>query len=322
MAEDTDVEIVLDEEDLKGAEPTDELVVAEPEPAPEPEPEPRRRGRPPKVQAEPEPEPVQKVVEPEEGLNQLKANLAAAEARAAAAEAREREANQRTAQAQGTVQDSRVSQVEAMITAKNTALQSNKAALAEKWASGDFTGAADIQEEMAKSAADLRMLESGLEQLKNQPKPQPEVRQINDLAEALAVQLDPRSAQWVRQHPDYARDPSKYTQLMAAHNLAIARHEGGTDGYFGEVERLLGIEPNIGVEHVVEPVRRQAAPAAAPVTRGANGGASRPTVVRLTADEREMAHLNWPDLDEAAAEKAYAREKYEIERQKANGQLQ
>ena len=73
-----------------------------------------------------------------------------------------------------------------------------------------------------------------------------------------------------------------------------------TDEYFEAVERKLGFNQRQevdtdedGTEQAAKVVSRRSSPAAAPVSRSApNSSGQSPRVIRLTADEREMARLN------------------------------
>jgi hypothetical protein len=160
---------------------------------------------------------------------------------------------------------------------------------------GNFSAAADIQQEMSGNAAKLLQLSNGLEAMKARPKT-PEPRQApSDPVEAFAAQLSPKSADWVRRHPEYVKDAKLNRKMIAAHELAMA------DGmpvdsaeYFSAIEETLKIkaappQTDTSDEYAAKVTqRRDAAPAAAPVSRG---GSTRTNVVRLSAAEREMADM-------------------------------
>ena len=160
---------------------------------------------------------------------------------------------------------------------------------------GNFSAAADIQQEMSGNAAKLLQLSNGLEAMKARPKT-PEPRQApSDPVEAFAAQLSPKSADWVRKHPEYVKDAKLNRKMIAAHELAMA------DGmpvdsaeYFSAIEETLKIkaappQTDTSDEYAAKVTqRRDAAPAAAPVSRG---GSTRTNVVRLSAAEREMADM-------------------------------
>jgi hypothetical protein len=161
---------------------------------------------------------------------------------------------------------------------------------------GDFARATELQSEMSANSAKLLQLENGKQAMENAPRqPEPQMPPA-DPVEAFAAQLSPRSADWVRNHPEFVRDPRLNAKMIAAHNLAVA--DGiptDTDDYFAAIEETLKVTPKPAqgdsddsyAAKVVQ--RRDAAPAAAPANRG---NQSRSTnVVRLSAAEREMAEM-------------------------------
>jgi hypothetical protein len=132
--------------------------------------------------------------------------------------------------------------------------------------------------------------------MENAPRqPEPQMAPA-DPVEAFASQLSPRSADWVRKHPEFVRDPRLNAKMIAAHNLAVA--DGiptDTDDYFAAIEETFKVTPkpvqtDTDDQYAAKAVRRRdAAPAAAPANRGGQSASS--NVVRLTAAEREMAEM-------------------------------
>ena len=162
--------------------------------------------------------------------------------------------------------------------------------------------------ELSKAGHQLSVLEMGLEQIKGRPEPKPKAapQTVDDPVERLASQLTPRSAQWVRSHPEFVRDPLKNQRMLAAHNLAVTDGmEPDTDEYFSAIENTLRIKPTSGEAiEVKDAPRGSVAPAAAPVSRtGTTNGGARPTVVRLTQDERDMADACGQSYEEYAKQK-------------------
>lgn len=100
--------------------------------------------------------------------------------------------------------------------------------------------------------------------------------------------LTPRSADFIRRHPETTTDPKANARMMAAHNLAVADGvEIESDEYFRRIEE------GISVTKKAEPApsaRRPAAPAAPAAGSSAgsalNGGG---TEVRLTKGEAQAA---------------------------------
>ena len=72
--------------------------------------------------------------------------------------------------------------------------------------------------EMAANEAKALQLENGKQSLKETPRSAP--RPL-DPVEAFATQLSPRSAAWVRAHPEYATNPKLTQKMIAAHNMAL-----------------------------------------------------------------------------------------------------
>jgi hypothetical protein len=165
-------------------------------------------------------------------------------------------------------------------------------------ASGDYDRAAEIQQRMSDNAARLLQLENGKDALEKQTRQAPVYQQQPiDPVEALASQLSPRSAAWVRNNPQFATDQRLFQKMIAAHNLAVA--DGltpDTDDYFATVEETLRIrrpEPvyNDPMAETATVTQKRSAPPAAPVSRGGNGTGSNPNRVTLSPAEREMAQM-------------------------------
>jgi hypothetical protein len=214
------------------------------------------------------------------------------------AQRRASEAEYSAYEAQGEVQDTSLHLVSNAI---DTVIQNNnilKANYRDAMAMGDFDTAADIQSEMSSNAAKLLQLEQGKQALENQPRQPAPTPYVADPVEALASQLSPRSADWVRRNPQYATDPRLYQKMLAAHNLAMADDiPADSDDYFDAIEDTLRIrrQDNSGdydaMADAAKPTQRRSAPPAAPVSRSGGGGGSKPNRVTLTAAEREMASM-------------------------------
>lgn len=240
-------------------------------------------------------------VSTEDGIEALRRQLEAERRLRAEAERRANEAAQQAHSARGEVEDSNLQLINNAIGTlrrENDILKANyRAALA----SGDFDSAAEIQEGMASNAAKLLQLENGKASMEAAPKreaPQP-YRPASDPVEAFASQLSPRSADWIRQHPECVRDPRLNQKMIAAHNLAMADGiPADTDEYFSHIESILRLPQRQAEPQAESPMsaassgqQRQSAPPAAPVSRSGTANGQRPNVVRLTADQREMAQM-------------------------------
>lgn len=253
----------------------------------------------------------------ENGINDLKMRLEQERLARADAEKRAREAAEREAVAKNQVDQTNLQLVtNAIDTVKrnNDILKFN---YREAMSVGDYDKAAEIQERMSSNAAKLLQLENGRQAMEARPKAQPEAPpQRLDPVEALASQLSPRSAAWVRNNPQYATDQRLFQKMIAAHNLVVSDGVApDSDEYFQAVEGLLNTRQRQPVEPSSDPMaeaakatqrRTSTAPPAAPVSRTPVG---RPNVVRLTAEEREMAQMM------GMTEKEYALNKVALQRE-------
>jgi hypothetical protein len=270
------------------------------------------------VKAEEEPEKVEaKVLEPVDGLEKLKADLERERSGRIEAERRAKEAAQDAYRAKNEVQDSNLHLVtNAIETVKQNAdvLKTN---YREAMSVGDFDRAAEVQHAMATNAAKLLQLEQGKHAMESQPKQTaPEQYRSSDPVEALASQLSPRSADWVRRNPQYVTDPRLYQKMVAAHNLAAADgYAPDTDDYFEQIESTLEINrreapvQEDAMAEAAKPVQRRSSPPAAPVTRSGNGTGSNSNRVRLTSDEREMASMM------GMTDQEYAKNKLQLQKE-------
>jgi hypothetical protein len=130
-----------------------------------------------------------------------------------------------------------------------------------------------------------------------------------DPVEMYAQRLTPKSAQWLREHPEVV---SKIGRLTRAHEDAV---EDGIQPesreYFRYIEARLGYS-NQEDEAPAARVQKKSI-ASTPVSSTANGISSRPNnqsnVMTLRPDEVEMAILAEPDLPRDKAIESYARNK-------------
>ena len=261
----------------------------------------------------------------QEGIDELKRKLAqeaeGRERETAArqeAERRANQANQDAFRARSDANATGVHLVDSAIAALRTSKAAQKEAYKQALAAQDFDRAGDLQEEMAASAARLLQLETAKQNMAAQPRMAPPQPIQSDPVEAIAYQLTPRSAAWVRAHPEYARDDRLRDKMIAAHNLAVADgFVADTDDYFREVEGTLKIKRMLDDGEnddgqAAQVVQRRSSPAAAPVSRSGSAPGSNPRVVRLTAEEREMAEMSNPDMAPEKAWQEYARNKVSL----------
>jgi hypothetical protein len=239
-----------------------------------------------------------KIVKPEDGIADLQRQLEAERSRREAAERMAREAEERERSARIDKDESEIHLVTNAIQTLNRDKEILRANYAQALRAGEFERAASINDEINEAATQLQQLQNGLEAMKSRPKVQPLPPQSADPVEAFAARLTPRSAEWVRAHPEFVKDSRLNRKMIAAHELAVADgHAPDTDGYFSAIEQTLNVGKKVAAPGGDEDAsssaakvvaRRDAAPAAAPVSRG---GSNRSNVVRLTAAEREMADM-------------------------------
>lgn len=247
-------------------------------------------------------------VTPQEGIEKLQRQLADERAGRLAAEARATEAAQGEAKARETAQTSQLDQIKGAIAQATQTTEVLKAKYAEAASAGDWAAASEVQAQMADNAADLRELKRGQVAIEKAPKPVP--RAPTDPVEAFATQLSPQSAAWVRANSEFVRDNHKHQQMLAAHQLAMARGlKADTPEYFTSIEKTLDItsaraDRTLADDSVDDPMAsaaqpvnggRRAAPAA-PVSRSVtNSNGTKPGSVKLTPAQIEAAHSSFPD---------------------------
>jgi len=250
-------------------------------------------------------------VSPEEGVEKLKKQLEDERAARQAAEQRANEASRAEAAARGEVQTSQLDLIKGAIERLTESSDVLEAQYAEAFTAQDGKAVAKIQRQMADNAAKLTQLEAGKKALEAAPKPVP--RAPADPVEQFVSQLSPASATWVRAHPEFVRDPHKNRQMIAAHELALARgHKADTPEYFASVEKTLDLTapavtkvdpPADATADAAQVVGGRAAPAAAPVSRSNGAHGNRPNVVKLTPQEVEMAGIMGMTVEEYARNK-------------------
>lgn len=276
----------------------------------------------PVVETQQEEAPEKEVVSTEDGLAKLQKQLDEERSARLEAEERARQAGAKVNRAEAEKADTELSLVATAIDRTREALDTLENNYAEALSNNDHALAARIQRQMIKHTTDLDKLETGKAAMEERAK-SPPVREVSDPVEALAVQLTPKSAAWVKSHPEYASG-KKYQQMIAAHNWVIAQGaEPESDTYFRKVEEMLGISDAPKVERKEETrpdaeasadaakvVKTRESPAAAPVSRSGEGtGGSNSRVVRLTAAQREAAKTS------GLTEEQYARNLLDLKKE-------
>jgi hypothetical protein len=250
--------------------------------------------------------PNQEEVTPDEGIESLRKRLEDEKKARQEAERRAYEAQNEAQRAKKDVQESDYQTILSAIDATKRNSDLIKRAWAEAMQSGDFLKAADLQEVQSLNSSKLQVLENGKSAIEAK-RSQPEQPAANDPVEAFASQLTPRSADWVRAHPEVVRDQRLYTAMVSAHNLAMTQgYVPDTDAYFHAVENFMGMRPKTQTvptyrpDPVEEPAmsaaakpvqKRSEAPVIAPTSRVASNSSGKPSVVRLNAEQKEAAEI-------------------------------
>jgi len=229
--------------------------------------------------------------------------------------------------AESQVQDSNLSLINSAIQTIKSNTDNLKARYKAALASGDYDKAADLQEAMSVNAAKMLQLENGKSALETKLKqPVQQVAPPSDPVEQVASQLSPRSAAWVRAHPECVRDQKLYAKMIGAHNFAVADgYVPDSDAYFDFIETSMGMksrrEPAESVEAAENPqaqaatvTKQRSSPAAAPTSKVASSGTRSGNVVRLTAQEREIAEMMKMTPEEYAKNKVLAQKEGRFDR--------
>jgi flavin-binding protein dodecin len=232
----------------------------------------------------------------EDGIAELKRRLGESEAARKSAEDRARNAESTISVAKEEVKDSHMHLVTGAIETVKTNMATLKNNYKVALASGNFEEAAEINEKIAITANRLTKLEDGKVEMERQAKaPAVVTPPTSDVVEQFVSRLSPKSAEWVRNHPECVRDTQLNQAMIGAHSIAMRKKiPVDTPEYFEFIENALDMKQNVedGTAEAAGTTTggRQAAPASAPVSRVAStGGGTRPNVVRLSEAEREVA---------------------------------
>jgi hypothetical protein len=259
----------------------------------------------------------------EDPVEDLKSQFATMTQRATAAEqaaqqhARElRDTREQLQTVQTEVMTSQTETLESGIAAAEAEAAAAEQAYAQAFEAGDAMAVARAQRVMATAVSRKDRLSEALEDLKAEVKAKPAQRQDpaqrprqaqQDPVEAFASNMTPKSAAWIRAHPEAITDKKKNARMLAAHNLAVADDvEIESPEYFRRVEQAInGAAP---AKKPGEDGRRPSSAAAGggnPSGSGTlNGGG---TEVRLTKGEARSATdgtLVW-NYDDPSPNKAF-----------------
>jgi hypothetical protein len=240
------------------------------------------------------------VIEPQEGINELKKKLENEKRAREDAERRAHEARQVAEKAKFETKDANYNMVVNAIETVKGRGEALKTAYAEAMNVGDFTKAAEIQEAVAVNSSQLADLKRGekamkeqLEEAKEAAKVRPVDPPRGDAIEQIASQVSQRSADWIRANREILPDERAIRRMFRAHEDAI--DEGvapDSDDYFRFIEGRLGKRqepvrpPEAPLSEAAAP-KKSVPPPAAPVTRST----PRQGVVRLTREQADTARM-------------------------------
>lgn len=219
------------------------------------------------------------------------------------AEAMARQAAEQARMAQNEASDSNMHLVSGAIESVRRDQEILKGNLRDAMAIGDYDKAAELQEQMAANITNLRQLERGFEEMKQQPRMQPQAAPPGELTvDTLIDRVTPRSAEWLRKNRDALPDARSIRVMARAHEDAIDYGIAPeSDAYFQFVENRLGINstrrsiPEVDevMSSAASTKQRRSAPPSAPVSRQPIDSPNhRPGVITLTAAEVEAAKIS------------------------------
>jgi len=290
----------------------------------EPQPEKREKRAAPEEQ-----QPVADVDEREQQLIEIKRQYEEQKRRAEAernarqqAEQYAYEQSQRAQYAQYDAEGNRLQTYINAIEATEQAASNAERAYADAMASGDYQSAGRAQRAMASAEAHLLRLqnekaqaEQYIESLRTEGRVQAPPRQTfephqepQDPVEAMAARLTPKSAAWLRNHPEAA---GKVEKLTAAHAAATQLEglEVESPEYFRYVEERLGIrQPSAPAKPAKKAMASAPVQSSSSMSSSRSSGGNGSTMI-LSSAEVEQAVLNEPDLPRDKALEVYARNK-------------
>jgi hypothetical protein len=255
-----------------------------------------------KPKKEPEVEKAQ-IIEPEEGIQELKKRLEAEKYARLEAEKRAREASVKAERANDYAKDANYQLVVNAIETVKERSETLKVAHKEAMSVGDYDKVAEIQEAMSINAYQLNELKRGEQAMKEQQQAAEEaarrqpVRPIDppaDMIEQMAQNVSPRSASWLRSNKESLSGEREIRKMLRAHEDAIDDGiAADTDEYFSFIESRLGFrkhqeEQESALSTAAAPApRRSTQPPPAPVSRSNQ----RSNVVRLTREQADTAKM-------------------------------
>jgi hypothetical protein len=263
-----------------------------------------------------------------EGIESLKAQLAERDRRieeqqrrAEAAEAAAQRAARDIDAARQAEQAASVRQIDGTIDLAKTDIASAKAALKAAFEAGDGDKLAEAQTVLNDAVyrfnrANEYRARFGApdDRARTQEGRVPERRQAtsSDPVDEMASRLSPRSAEWVRKHPECAVDGSReQKRMLAAHYEAMAEgHVPDSDAYFEFIDGRISPPKRETRDTDDRETSSKRPSAAAPPAREApsRSGDTRKRQVRLTQDEMSVCKTMGWDPEKYARDKAELQE--------------
>ncbi len=223
-------------------------------------------------------------------------------------------ARQEATQARTETVESNINSVENAMHAAQTAADAAEGEYAAAMEQGNWKDAAKAQRKIADAAARIARLEEGKANLeearqaqpaREQARQQQQPAQETDPVERALAGVTPRTADWLRKHPEFVTDQKMNQKANAAHSMAQSEgYVPDSDAYFDFCERFLGLkEDEPAVRDTPAPqARTRTAMPSAPVSRNATAGSNgvSGSQVTLTKGEAERAVdgtivYNWTD---------------------------
>jgi hypothetical protein len=254
---------------------------------------------------------VEQRLDPGPGADELRAQLRQAQEAAAAATRAAQEQSQRAMVAEQRAVGSTVGMIDSAIEAAQSASANAKAKFQAALDAADHAVAAQAQEEIADARHNLLRLqeqrstvEAQLRQQQQAPpqrqQPQPQQVDVNTIARDLVNGGYPRSADWLRSHPEWASRPDLLKRVASADNHLVDNRGlvRESDEYFSALEQELGMGqqqrraggPDYGQQ------RRSAPPASAPTSNASmslrTGQPQMRSHIPLSPAQREAAELS------------------------------
>jgi len=188
-------------------------------------------------------DPAAEVLELRRQLAEVKQATTAAEEARGHSEARVAALRRESAAYRREVADAHAVSIDRAIEGADVRIAKLKDDLAQAYAMGDVSALTNLQVELSATTQRRIQMEQGRDQMRAQlqqaaQQPQQRLRH-SDPVEALASGLSPRSAAWVRAHPEAARDQAKLS-AVAQHAQHVKGLEPDSDAWFSEIERQLG----------------------------------------------------------------------------------